>query len=376
MLFQSLTSDLRFDEAFKRWLSHRRIEGNDEIAQVESDASYLAPKTLKDYEACGLALGKFFGKLALKDIHLGHLREYQRSRAVCDRTAGSWEKPCGANRIRKEVVLLIRILKAAGVWTDADELHFQPLRRVENDVPRAMSPEEQHRFMHLASSRSEFAFVYWYSILALQTTASTNELRSLRFGDIFLREGNIMIRRAGAKNKYRIRTIPLVTPDVAWALDRLMERARELGASAPHHYLFPIQEAKGYYDPTRPMGDSGLKKRWDVVRKAANLAWLRPYDLRHTAITRMAESGMPIQVIMAMAGHMTLRMQMHYTAVSMASKREWAYAALTPNAPKPDSASHSVTRAAAMRKPAQPAPRPVTSIGSGWAGVKSSTWQL
>jgi integrase len=54
------------------------------------------------------------------------------------------------------------------------------------------------------------------------------------------------------------------------------------------------------------------------------LNWLRPYDLRHTAITRMAEAGVPIHVIMSFAGHMSAKMQLHYTSISMASKREWA----------------------------------------------------
>jgi len=141
---------------------------------------------------------------------------------------------------------------------------------------------------------------------------------------VLLAQGILQIRREGAKNKYRIRTIPLETPEVIWALARLVERARSLGAAAPHHYLFPIQEAKGHYNPNRAMSDSGLKKRFNAVRAAANLDWLRPYDLRHTAITRMAEAGVPIQVVMSFAGHMTQRMQQHYTAISLTAKRKWA----------------------------------------------------
>jgi integrase len=272
-----------------------------------------------------LALDKFFWNLKLSEIHLGHLREYQRARAVCDSSAGSWSHPCGANRIRKEIGLLKRILKAARLWGDEEEMYFQPLRPVENDVPRAMQPDEQRRFLAIAGSRAEWQYILWYSILALQTTASTNELRSLRLSDVMLSQGILQIRREGAKNKYRMRTIPLETPEVVWALNRLIERAASLGASAPHHYLFPIQERIGQYDPLRPMSDSGLKKRWNAVREAANIDWLRPYDLRHTAITRMAEAGTPIQVIMSFAGHMTLRMQQHYTAISMMAKRKWAH---------------------------------------------------
>jgi integrase len=68
------------------------------------------------------------------------------------------------------------------------------------------------------------------------------------------------------------------------------------------------------------MSDSGMKKPWEVVRVAAQLPWLRIHDLRHTAITRMAEAGVPIPVIMAVAGHVTAQMHHHYTSISMAAK--------------------------------------------------------
>jgi integrase len=324
MQHSSVSPDLFFLEAFDLWLSWRVME-QPQFALM-TDASYLAPNSIKDYRACASALGKFFGKLRLRDIHLGHLREYQRGRAFCDQTAGDWKKPCGANRIRKEIVLLIRILRAARLWGDEESTFFKPLRRVELDVPRAMQPDEQRRFLGVAASRAEWQFVLWYSVVALQTTASTNELRMLRIGDVLLHQGLLQIRREGAKNKYRIRTIPLETREIAWALERLIERARTLGAAAPHHYLFPMAEAKGRYNPNRAMSDSGLKKRWEAVRKAAELPWLRPYDLRHTAITRMAEAGTPIQIIMSFAGHMTLRMQQHYTTISLMAKRQSARA--------------------------------------------------
>jgi integrase len=335
MLNQSLTADMLFPDAFDLWLSWRII-APPEGMEIFADRSCLAPKTVKDMRTCAKALGKFFAHLKLGQIHVGHLREYQRCRAYCDHSAGDWQRPCGANRIRKEIALLLRILRDAHLWGDTEKSVFRPIRRIEVDVPRAMQPDEQVRFLTVAASRMEWQFIHWYSILALQTTASTNELRSLRLGDVLLSQGLLQIRREGAKNKFRIRTIPLETQQVVWALEMLIERARTLGAAAPHHYLFPIQEAKGHYDPNRPMSDSGLKKRWNAVRVAAGLDWLRPYDLRHTAITRMAEAGTPIQVIMSFAGHMTLRMQQHYTAISLMAKRKWARASWEEEAPSSD----------------------------------------
>lgn len=324
MLYQQLSSDLTFKEAFDIWLSHRTIKGGTEFTAPR----YLAPKSVEDYTVCSRALCKFFGKLPLKKIHAGHLMQYQSARATCDQSAGKWAAKAGANCIRKEIALLIRILTEAGTWKDADNKALIRLRAEESDVSRAMTPEEQHRFLHIASSREDWRFVHCYTIIALQTTCSTKEMRCLRLSDVSLPERFIQIRKASGKNKYRVRTIPLGSEEVIWALERLIERARSLGSSAPHHYLFPIYEVKGRtYNPLKPMSDSGLKKRWHEVRTAANVGWLKPNGLRHTAITRLAEAGAPIHVILAIAGHVTFRMQQHYIAVSMSSRREWVGAA-------------------------------------------------
>lgn len=319
MLFQELHGEMRFREAFAVWMSHRRMEPNGLRAQ----ASYLAKKTERDYRVCAKALEKFFGGMRLAEIHPGHLASYQRARAACDRSCGAWAHAAGANCIRKELGLLIRILKAARLWGDEQALRFTRLRPEEPEARRALSPEEQHRLLHVASSRAEWRLIYQYAIVALQTTASTNEMRALRLGDVFPRERFLQIPRAGAKNRYRQRTIPLVTDDAVWAVEGLIERARSLGAASPAHYLFPVAARRGEYDPTRPMSESGLKKPWNAVRRAAGLPLCRLYDLRHTGITRMAEAGVPLAVAMQFAGHMTEAMQRRYTAISMAASRGW-----------------------------------------------------
>jgi integrase len=319
-----LTADRTFAEAFKIWIGRRVIEG--------SRVRYVSERTEHDLRQYARAAGKFFDDIVLQDIHAGHLREYQRARALNslqdkNGTKCPWEHRAGANLIRKEVQTVIRVLRAAGAWTAHLEECFEPLPGAESDVGRAMTPEEQHTWLHASSSREEWRVVYWWSVVALQTTAATNEMRSLRLGDVFLQQGMMQIRSEGAKNKFRVRTIPLGTEEVIWAVGGLVERAKLLGATGPHCYLFPLHLTRDRYDALQPMTVSGMRKRWLAVRQATGLTWLRMYDLRHTAITRMAEAGVPIQVIMSFAGHIAPRMQQHYTAISMEAKRRWAAAA-------------------------------------------------
>ena len=48
---------------------------------------------------------------------------------------------------------------------------------------------------------------------------------------------------------------------------------------------------------------------------------LRFHDLRHTAITKLAESQASDQTIMAIAGHVSRQMLEHYSHIRMAAKR-------------------------------------------------------
>jgi integrase len=248
--------------------------------------------------------------MSLDQITVATFREYQAERS----------STCGANKINQELATLIRILKRARCWTRDLEEDYEPLQGEEADVPRAMSPEQQQHFLNVAASRQEWQFVHFYSVLALQTTASNCEMRGLQIADLNLYSGIMQVRRENAKNKYRIRTIPLYD-DARWAAARLIERANSLGAVASHHYVMPFRISRIEWNPTRPMSNSGMRKPWDEIRRAAEVPWLRIHDLRHTAITRMAEAGVPSAVILSMAGHISQRMQQHYTAVSEQAKR-------------------------------------------------------
>lgn len=312
---QTLSKLLPFHEAFEIWIQSRLLNH----PTLTTNARYISERTEWDYRQYARSLGRFFYGMPLCEIKLQHVNAYHQVRAYA--SDGYFEHQAGANRIRKEVGLLVRMLTDSGAWTTQYKGKFIPVQRVENDVQRAMDPYEQERFLQVAASADRWALIYHYSIAALQTTAATNEMRTLRLGDVNLDQGIVKVRNEGAKNKYRVRSIPLETTEALKAFSWLMWRAQEMGAGLPQHYLFPVREKRGVYDPTQAMSESGLRKPWDEVRKAAGLGWLRPYDLRHTAITRYAEAGTPMQVIESMAGHIGAQMQRHYTTISQVAQR-------------------------------------------------------
>lgn len=343
-----LDQDQKFPDAAEKWINSRTI------GTGHGRARYIAPGTIKSYREYITALNRFFNELILKEIHVGHLREYQLMRSsgrlgvdpeiVIQRCAKQrrltveqlkaepaiwlWvESKIAAarvevnpNKVNQEIFTLITILRRAHLWSEDMEEEFEHLQTEEQDIPRALDPEQQDHFLQTAGSRIEWRKVHLYATMAFRATATNCEMRHLRLCHAFDVTGIIQIQARTAKNRYRIRTIPL-PPDAQWALQELLADARDLGSTQPQHHLFPFRIARNHFDPSQPMSNSGLKKPWDEVRKAAGLPDFRIHDCRHTAITRLAEAGTPIAVIMSMSGHISAKMIRHYTQISEQAQR-------------------------------------------------------
>lgn len=341
-LICSISSDLEFSAAANRWMESRSINA----LPGAITARYIRKNTEISYRKYIRSLELFFAGHTLGDIHLGHFAAYQQARIQGHepfvrfrrpqdakdqvkngiRIPAKGKTPCPVKpkKIKQELGLLIHILKRANCWTgEMDELYQPILDEEEDDVPRALNPEEQRRWLDIARMKQEWNLVYWYSLMAFGTCMSTDEIRGLQIGDVNLFQRIIVVKRKNAKNKFRARTIELVGADVLWALEQLLSRARDCGAGDPQHYLFPRRVYMGCYDPSRGMSESGLNKYWYEIRDASGLKWFRQYDCRHTAITRLAEAGVPTDVIMSRAGHVSDKMRRHYTHISQASQRKW-----------------------------------------------------
>ena len=117
----------------------------------------------------------------------------------------------------------------------------------------------------------------------------------------------------------------------------------------PDWYVFPHAEGLVKPDPTKPM--SGWRTAWRDLTRAVNCPacgelqkpgekcrnaecgadiskvkspthGLRFHDLRHHAITELAESLASDQTIMSIAGHVSPKMLAHYSHVRMDAKRK------------------------------------------------------
>jgi integrase len=343
--------DLLYAEAAAQWMQSRTFEGG-------KRSRYLREHSLRDLHDYHRPLLRFFGMLKLSQITWGNLKQYQFERSsgllgpsaedllpvYVTRVARALRKPreyveadpqamalvraqidahpereVGPNKINQELGMLVRILKMAGLWTAEMEEGYEPLQHEESDIPRALTPEEQQRFLYHAQRLQPF--IHQYAIAGIHCVFRTREERELQIGDINLgAAGVVLVRFRSSKNKFSIRTIPL-SDEAKWAFERLLERANKLGSRSPQHYLMPFMVTREQYDPTRPMTVSGIKKPWDEVRIAAELPWFTPYHLRGTGLTRYAESGIAIHTMLSFAGHLSRRMQDHYVQISDQAKK-------------------------------------------------------
>jgi integrase len=308
-------------------------------------AAFLAGNTENSYAQYADSLKLFFAGMPLEKIHLGHLRLYQEARLkgaepfiryrrpqdAKPRRVGDLElppkgkTPCPVKpkKVNQELGLLQMLLKHAGAWTAELDEHYALLDEDEEDVPRALTPEEQEHWLHTAAASEETEIVMWYSLVAFETLNSTDEMRGYRIGDWNLQQRTAIVRKG--KVRSRERTIQIASPDALWAMERLLERAARCGARDYTHYIFPLRGRgpHGEWDPGMPMTSSGIKRQWNLVRERSGLTWFRQYDPRHTGITRLAEEGVPIAVIKERAGHITDKMSRHYTHISEAAQRRW-----------------------------------------------------
>lgn len=321
-------ADMEFLDAADAFLAARTVAPG---ANAETSVRYIKPNSESTYREYVTALGKFWGGTKLRDIDDGQIRIYQERRAA--NVGGRWCKKCGQNRIQKEVAFLLRMLRCAQVWTHELDEAFDQLPTEETYIPRVPEPELREKFFRVAESRDEWLYIYYWAVLSRRLTLSTFELRMVRLGDIDLRTMLWSVEVYAAKNKRRIRTLPLETAEVIEAVQWLMNRARRLGSTDPSHHLFPWGVgSKHEVDPARPMTKHAIKNAWNLIKRKAGLDKARPYDIRHWGMTEMAERGRSIHDIMAFAGHMNARMQRHYIAISDQAKRQIARSAEQPGA--------------------------------------------
>jgi len=161
---------------------------------------------------------------------------------------------------------------------------------------RFLSDEER---IHLLDACRPNADLFLAVVLALTTGARQAEIMTLRFGQVDFSRRIIVLTKT--KNG-ETRSIPLVGE----AFLLLQERSKVRNLSDDR--VFP---------PVKEKGDTrSLRTAWEMALKNANITDFHWHDLRHTAASYLAMSGVSLVEIAKVLGHRTLQMVARYSHLS------------------------------------------------------------
>ena len=279
-------SRLPFSEAAERFLVDR--------------IPHLAPRSIQTERERVKPINKTLGEVAVWRMTPSQVVGYIRERKTAGRSNAT---------INRELDIIRGVLKRAKRWHHfSEDIHPLPVRQ---NIGRALTYEEKVRLLHRAGTRSEWQTVACAARLALNTTMRGCEIKEMRWRDVDMIGRSLTVRKS--KTEAGERVIPLNAD--AWAVIlELYRRSQALGATEPSHFLFPACET-AHFDPTR--GIKSWRTAWRRLTRAvqcpgcgllqnpgemcagckASITKLKSpfegfrfHDLRHQAITELAES--------------------------------------------------------------------------------------
>lgn len=297
-----------FNKAYPDWL--------------EAHKSYIAARTLDDYEKYGRPLVAFFGELRMEQIGFDEVRAFQqwrwkRGALVSEETQSKFTHNAETVRIKNEINCVLKpMLIQAGTWSAIKEKKFKHLPVSMIGSGQALTPGQVKTLLEIAFSNRKWATAAHCLRLMFNTGCGFGEIRHLRRRDIDLNNLTLTIGEDGAKNHARMRTIPL-TSEAQDSISYLLARWEKLGGQSLDDFILPHRSEIGQAVFSTPMG--GIYRSWMTIRKAAipvlgdKIKTFRVYDCRVTAITWVLSNG-KVSLLTAerLFGHVSIQMQRRY----------------------------------------------------------------
>jgi integrase len=282
-------------------------------AWLDLKKATLAPRSVIIENANLAHLLPELGRKLVCDIDARDVSRYQRNRA----DAGASPKT-----VNLEIGTFRAILKRSGQWARLQpDVKMLPTRE---DIGRAITPDEEAALLQ-ACGKSRSRSLVPFVTLAIETGARFGVIRTLQWASVDF--DNRCLRWGKDKTASGTgRIIPLNQR----AMAALRFWATHFPGRQPEHYVFPMERygaagdkfcAKAYdSDPTKPIGS--IKEAWEVAKlraarilngepnSTAKIAPLpcRFHDLRHTAVSRMLNAGVPIAKVAKIVGWSTATM--------------------------------------------------------------------
>jgi len=244
-------------------------------------------KAYKNKEYIGGELVRRFGNIPLQRFNVAMLENYQQE------LIGEGKAPGTVNR---KMAMLKHVIRKANDWGMADDATLRTIRKVKQmkEPPgrlRYLTGEEVQRL--LATCQEHLRPIV---IMALNTGMRRGEILKLKWEDVNLRNGFLMVK--DTKNG-ESRSVP-INATVRALLDGLVRRVDS-------SYVFFNRKGKPFKQVTHSF-DSACRK--------AGIMDFHFHDLRHSAASFMAMGGVSLLAIGMILGHKTASMTKRYSHLS------------------------------------------------------------
>lgn len=248
------------------------------------------------------ALAEFFGNRRLNEIDGGWVERYKIYRSQQKRKNARDGRLVSSAGVNRDLALLRILFNFAIRLGQASQnpVHGVRFLKERNQHMRVLSPKEEARYLDAASP-----LLRDVAILILETGMRPGEVCHLRTEDVDLEQAFIQIRRG--KTNFAKRFIPLT--------GRGLEMLKPRKDSAQNEWMFPSPK-----NPARPVVEVRRAHDAAVLRSGLRPVF-RLYDLRHTALSRMAMAGIDLATLKEIAGHSQIQMTMRYVHPTPEHKR-------------------------------------------------------
>ncbi|MBN2243100.1 MAG: site-specific integrase [Acidobacteria bacterium] len=201
--------------------------------------------------------------------------------------------------INLELACLKTCLSKAVEWEKLDRNPAKAIKkyRLNNGRMRILTAEESRRLIAAASPALRPVLV-----VALNSGMRRGEILSLRWKDVDFVKGTLLIEDSKSGKSRRV---PMNAPT--------FEALRGIARRPDAEFVFENLETRTHV--------LDVKTAFHGACRRAGITGVRFHDLRHTALTRMIESGADLVTVSQIAGHSTIQMTMRYVHPSEGTQR-------------------------------------------------------
>ena len=285
--------------------------------------SKLHKRTYPDDVLVCEMLNETFGRMMLSEVTPPTIEKWKQKRREGKTMYKRLRNPATVNR---EMCVLSKIFSLA---FDAELIDSNPCRRVRkfrtnNGRTRYLTLDEETKLFEKLQGKE---WVQRIVTMAINTGMRQGEIFDLTWFDVDLPRGVIHIR---VSKNGKDRFVPI------------NQTVRAMLEGLPHtnEHVFASPKTKGRL--------IDVKRRFDLAKSEAGIKDFRFHDLRHTAATRMADSGADAFTLAAIFGWSDVRMALRYTHATNEAKRRAVENLVKPIGPSDESVTNEKGRVAAL----------------------------